>query len=653
MATYSETIELKDKISDQAKQAGLNVRQLSSQLSQLESKLKKPGSNELPGVPDQVARAGILADIEKTKAALASMKSQKSGLLDSKLGLEQQALNLKNLEKGAKSAVPGIAQLGNSSASAADEMGPLDGALDALGVELPGVGQAVKMVSAVVIGVAAAVAAATVAVAAFALQAVEAREKTLTLFDALGEGKITGKQVGAALDELSDKTGQTRAQLEPLAKAFLTMGITGEAQLKALTLAAASAGAIAEDGAQHFTTLYEKIIAAGDAGKKMPIKQLEKQLQGVGLNLNDLAAQMGITKEALEKGLTSGKIKADKLAQALQDAATKKGGGPLAEQGKTIGQIWSKFLEDITKMFEGLKPVIDPFLDQVKSLFSIFGQAKPSGQAMKSGIQGALELIFKTATKVVPYIKHFLLDVVIYSLKAYIAAKPLIQTLKDAFSSKGDADEYSTALREVGGALMTVLNAGIKLIVAIGNGIAAYERAKAALTSWSNSASDAASNFISGLVSGISNGYNSVVSAVKGLADKAKTAFKDALGIKSPSKEMAIAGGAMSEGAALGVKAKSPLLEKATDDVAGQALAAFAGPAQAPIPASAPAMQGAAGANGSQGQAGANAAASGGSRIDVGGVTINLPSGTTGGAAELTEQAIALVFERIALSQGL
>src|SRR5258708_3606870 len=94
--------------------------------------------------------------------------------------------------------------------------------------------------------VAAAFGALTLAGAAFAIKVSEAKGKLTGMFDALGEGKISGGQVIGMLDDLGDRIGQTRDQLAPLAKGFLTMGITGKDALQKLTLAAASAGALAE-----------------------------------------------------------------------------------------------------------------------------------------------------------------------------------------------------------------------------------------------------------------------------------------------------------------------------------------------------------------------------------------------------------------------
>ena len=495
---------------------------------------------------------------------------------------------------------------------------------------------------------AAAVAIGVVVVAgmALAIEASEAKQRLVSLFDALGEGKVSGAETVAMMDKLGDSIGMTRAQLTPIVQTFMTLGITGKEQLEGLSLAAARAGAMATGGAENFAKLFGQVNAAAETGSKLtiPFRKLEKQLLGVGLNIGDMATQMGISEAALTKGLKAGTVDAKKFGDALSTAASTKGAGALAQQGASLTNVWAKFQENIMRMFEDID--VGPFLLQVKSLFDIFGKGKASGQALSAGIGGFFKQVFAYATKVVPYIKRFLLDVVIYGLKAYIALKPIIKWLKEMAANEKVIKIFKQALTALGisalvvagviGVIVVVATAMAWIMGALAVGIVLlsvkiYELvvgAGAAMVKWVSSAASLASDFVSGLVSGITNGASAVVNAVKGLANGAKNAFKGALGIASPSKEMAKLGKFAGEGVAVGLDASTSTVSSAAGDLGGSTLGATAG------------------------------GASGGGKSG-GGVTVNIASGAIviqgagKGAEDLTEQAISLMFERIALSQGL
>jgi len=179
-------------------------------------------------------------------------------------------------------------------------------------------------------------------------------------------------------------------------------------------------------------------------------------------------------------------------------------------------------------------------------------------------------------------------------------------------------------------AAVTVGVAIWNLIGTIGSFVA---QVSTVLMGWASSAYDAATNFIQGLVSGIVGGGSQVVDAVKGLAGQAVDGFKNALGIHSPSAVMMELGGHTGEGFAQGIEAKSP-------DIHGAA-------------------QGMAGAASSGAGAGATATSNVSNNnsksinvvVEPGAIVINGGSGTS--SLELTEEAISLVFERIAMGAGL
>lgn len=562
--------------------------------------------------------------------------------------------------KGASEKVAGLAEnLGSLNEGLAEATGGLSLVVEAIA------------------GAAAAFGVLTVAGAAFAIKASEAKQASLALWNALGEGKVTGEQVDELLDNMREKTGLTKDSLGKLTEQFLRMGVTGTDALESLTLAAASADALAKGGGDAFAKLEGQARAAAETGSKLkiPFKKLESQLKGVGLNIGDLAKQMGVSEQALTAGFKAGTIDAQKFGDALEKAVTEKGAGPLQRMANSVGNLGKLLEEYIGDLFEDLGPAIAPFLAQVRDLFGIFdSKANPSGRALKEGIEGFFKRVFAVATRLVPMVKHFLLDMIIYGLKAYIALRPLAKTVGEFFIAiKEFAGQVGTylepiisymkdlltsqyALNALSSMWMVLKVAIAAVAVVIGIAILAFagivaaaatvsiaifnvigaigsfvEQVAETLNEWVASAYEAASNFIQGLVSGIANGAGMVVDAVKGLANKAVDGFKNALGIHSPSTVMMQLGGHTGEGFAQGIEAKSPDIHGAAQGMANSASVGASTSSTSNI------------SN--------NNSKSISVVVEPGAIVIQ--GGGSQGTLELTEEAISLVWERIALGAGL
>jgi hypothetical protein len=527
----------------------------------------------------------------ETKPAAGGMASAFSGAADAvRVGKEVIGAAIDGVKNAFKSLASG--DVAGALSSLVDGLAGVAKSLDLL---VPGLGE----VAAAAVQAAGGIASLTLGGAALAISANEAKAKWTSLFDALGGGQTTGAETLGMLDELGDKIGQTREQLAPLARGFMTMGITGKEQLEGLTTAAAAANAMVAGGADAFTKLYGQINAAAATGSKLtiPYKKLDTQLREMGLNVGDLAGQMGMSTDKLQAGLKAGTISASALGTALTDAASSKGAGPLQRAANSLTSVWAKFKENIDKIFESID--VGPFLEQVKSLFDIFGQGPASGQALKAGIGGFFKQVFETATKVVPMVKHFLLDLVIWGLKGYIALKPIVTWFQDLRKNQTVMaimtqafEGLKIAVEVVAGVIAAVVVLFLGL-AAVGTAVGASLWALAGIVigfvtdtivklgEWVTEAENAGTDFVKGLIDGITSGAAGVVDAVTGLAGKAKDAFTDFLGIKSPSKVMFEAGDVgVAGGVAAGVQAGTPDVAAASADMAKAAAA----PVQAAAP---------------------------------------------------------------------
>ena len=569
MAVFVEVIQLEDKVSAPAKKAGSAVESAGKAMGGL-SKSTFDAANAMA-----VGKASIGAAIDGIKGAFTSLASG----------------DVKGAVQGITDAVAGMAKL--------------------LDLVVPGLGEAVAAVIQIAGGLVGITVGLIKSGVEFAIASSESKQAMLSLFDAMGGGISTGLEMEAVIDDLKAKFGISKDALVGYTNELQRMGMTDLGEIHDSLLAVASAAALVKGGDQALLNFTKKIQLAKDAGigLKIPIKGLT-ELAATGANVGDVAKTMGISVDALTKGLAAGTVDAGKFGDALQDAIINKGKGPLERAAASSANLKKLLSESFGDLFEDIDP--GPFLQEVKKLFDIFGQGTESGKALKAGIGGFFKEVFATLTKLVPMVKHFLLDMVIYALKAYIALKPVVKTLKEFGESAAGAaivGQVLTALWEV----LKVIGISVAVLVAvvltlwaamvvvsvavwsligafislmsdgIGAQIAAWSElgatisgfvsgAIATLTEWASSAVTAASNFVAGLVQGITDGASAVIAAVTGLAGKATGAFKSALGIKSPSTVMAGFGEHMGGGVVQGLESSESDVHGASSGLADSAV---------------------------------------------------------------------------------
>ena len=693
---FTETIALQDKVSAPALQAAKQMMALDSAIDKTEQALTLAAAtggtsskkyqalskdlagykNALLAVPPQLiaeasaAQAAALATEKLNKeqskggkapakgAAIAPATADTSGLSKSKDAVFDAA-NAMNVGKETISAAIGGIKASFAALAQGDVKGAIMGVTDAvasmgkmLDLVVPGLGQAVSTIISIAGGLAAVTAGLIKQGIEFTIASVEAKNAAISLYDALGEGRITGTEVDEMLDDLRANLGVTKEALGQFAQRFLTMGITGKEALQSLTTAAASAEALIKGGGSAFADMQQKINDATESGQKLilPFKKLGPTLAKMGLNTDELAQKMNLTSKELVEGLGKGTISADKFGAVLSDVATAKGAKALDNLSNSAANLGAMLKEYIGDMFEDMKEPVAAFMKEVKSLFSIFSQAQPSGQALKAGIAGAFTAILGEATKVVPYIKHFLLDVVIWGLKAYIGLKPLIQFFKELSQSEPAVKMFWEALKGVGSAiagmvapvlivigLVTALGAAFIAVTVYASSVVGTIMNFGAqifdtLNGYISQATTWGNDFINGIISGL--GIGPIIAAVTNVANAAKDTFKSVLGIASPSKVMAIQGENVAAGAAEGIDEGAPEVGNASANLAKAASGGFSD-----------AGTGAAAAG--------SAAASSGGGMTIESILIQITGGDKATMAELTEEGIALIFEKIALQQGL
>lgn len=506
----------------------------------------------------------------------------------------------------------------------------------------PGASQAIEVIGALssaVIGL-------TVAGGELAIEQSSLKNQMLSTFSAMEGGPAAGKATLDMIDNLSSALPQSRTQLAGWTKQYEALGITDLGQLQADIKATASASALMGDqGAAAFQSLQKKILDAAQTGQalKIPTKGLGS-LAEAGLTVDDVAKHMGVSAQVLGSQLKAGTVNAKAFGDAMTSAITDKGAASLDTLSGSMDTIKAKFSESIGRIFEDVD--VSPFTMEVKGIADIFSQTTESGRAMKAGITGLFNGIFSIASKVLPYLKAFFLQLVIVGIKFYIALKPAIAGFKALFATKGDGDGLMSTVTGVADAIGLVLEGAAEAVGWFVKMLTVGKAVMGGLSDAFGGVADIASNMVQGLINGITSGVGKVVDAAKGLAQSAMDGIKGALGIKSPSTVFMQLGAHTSTGFVQGIAAANDNVTAAT---ASMADAASVGAAGAPAIAQSSASQGA--TSGGAAAQGASGSGVTGARVTfaAGSIVIN---GAGKDVGEITEEMISLVFERISAAQG-
>ena len=461
-------------------------------------------------------------------------------------------------------------------------------------------------------------------------------------FDALGSGAGAGEATLAMVDKLSKELPVAEGKLQQWAKSMMAAGLQGAELEKALRAVAAATAIMGESGGHAAESLIKRFAEAAATGAKVKIdRRLLNQLAEAGVSAEALAQSLGVPVDKLNKM----SVDATKLGNAFKDALVNKGAASLNQMSLTWSSIWGKVKEAFEDIFKDLGPVVEPFMEAVKSLFGEFNKGKPMMEGFKAIAKSVFTVLFTVAKHVVDWIHLGLLKLYIGWLKIKIAIAPVTNALGQLFTSsrviwliegiiKMVAFAFGLLLlaaSPVIAAFAAIVAVGMLLWSVISAIVGAIGQAIAWLFGLGAAALSAGANFVKGLIDGILSGIGGAVGAVKNLGGSILGALKGVLGIASRSKLTYKIAGHLTEGVTDGLDDGKRDVQRAA---AGTGAAAAGG-----------VMQGAAGAaNGAGGGSTFNIT------IEKGAITIQ---GAGGDIFSLTEEMVALVFERVALREGL
>lgn len=541
MAVKTFEVELKDKISSNAKNASDQVKGLVSQMGALEK---------------AATRAAALGDAG---------------------ALEKAASKYRMLATE-------VNRLGSEFPGAAVKADGLGAALESFGLS-PAAMVEVASVAVLALG------AALVATVGYAIEASEAADRMSASFAALGGvGTEGGKAILGAVRDVAAGLPQSEREVQKWAQTLMAAGVTDMTKLKGSLVAVAGAEALVEGGGEKVKNVLAKLAEQSEAGTKTKFSLAS--LVGTGVNESEFLKALGMTPANFAAAKKAGTITGAQISEAITKSITAKSAGPLNEMNNELGTVFTKGKDKITHLFEGLD--FTTVGEAAAQFFNVFDLANPSGQAIKAGIGAVVTWVGEKLVWAATAGRHLFLELELGALLAYNYLRPLVHGFLEWGESSGflagalDGVKYvAMGLGVAAAAVVVVLGAlavvatgvvtGIAYLIGkIPDGIAAViafvAAVPGALADFAKAGWNAAVDFVAGMVKGLVDGATRIVGAAEGLAGKALDSVKNTLGIHSPSLVMQHMGGHAAEGFAQGIEGGTDRVQDASAQMAGAPL---------------------------------------------------------------------------------
>jgi hypothetical protein len=487
-----------------------------------------------------------------------------------------------------------------------------------------------------------------------ALRAQEAKDHGASIkaiFKAGDEARAKVKEQAEAQAAAIAHVGENLAEMAGFAAAGAGIAIAAWTAIGSAVFSLAEKALDANEKLKLLTAQFES-LGGGHSGEQIlgvvdevakrtgqardEVARLAKTFEGIGVR------DLGQLQTELEAARASALISADgssaafeALSKKIQAAVDNTGHLKIAERGlKQIAETGAR-ASDVAAAMGVSVAVLDARLKAGTQDAAQFGDALSKAlidkgakavdvaanslDGLKKRFSNSLDKLFE-GVNTGPFLDELsrVVDLFDQSTASGAAMHEVIVTTLDAIF-----DAASTALPYVRTGFLLAALAVVSLLEML-DGL--YENFKSALDI-AEQATDAAENFVTGLVDGITNGIPLVIDAAKNAAQSVVGAVKDELGIQSPSVVMMDVGQNVSAGMAQGI-ANDNSVAGAARDLGRDTAEAGAAVGSAPAP---------------EGGGGGTLT------VNVGGIHIN---GAGKDAQNLTEEAVSLVFERIAAAQG-
>jgi len=309
------------------------------------------------------------------------------------------------------------------------------------------------------------------------------------------------------------------------------------------------------------------------------------------------ATTQGDAQARMFAGWAAGAALSGRSVKALADDVKARLGGIAARQLLSLDVQAAKLRESFAMLFSGLK--LEPFLRALRQVTEMFSLNAATGRALKALLETMFQPLIDSVGPVGLIVKRFFQGLTIGLLETGIVVLRARNWIRDTFGvalpksfdaaalavragqaavallvgglviAAGAAAVLAGALgvvfAAVGGAAVVISTpfrlayTSVQALIGVGKKLAAGWRS----TDWAQ----LGRSLVDGLIGGIKSTVGKLKATVEGLGQTAIKAFRSALGIASPSKVFAVAGGHLSGGVAMGVRQRQPEARRAVREL--------------------------------------------------------------------------------------
>lgn len=495
-------VKLDDGVSGTADQAAAALKRLKGSID-----ADKAALSQMQGAMRAMQGAGSV-NIAAFRELSARIDAQKQKIGDATSKYVQLGGTFGKVKKGSDDAKGGLAGMLDAVKGAPGPLGSMAARLSSMTSMLPAVAAAAG-IFAVIAGLGAlvvAVGAATASLLKYGLAQAEARRNELGRLEGLTLMRTryhaaagSAEDLQRAIDGVSASSSTGRGDLEGMTERLYRLGFRGAALERALQGATTATEVLGERGGNRFVMMAAHARRTGGS-----IDALADRIQA---RLGPAAARRALSWDS-----------------------------QIARLGRNFSQI-----------FGGLR--IDGLLTQLKRVTDIFSLNQASGRALKQLFETIFQPFVDDAGRAMPVIENLILHGIIGAQNLMIVVNDLRLAYLRAFGTQ--VQEGMTNVTARAGLLAGVMQSiGTNARV----GIALFQMVTRTL---------GGNAITAGLVAGTDSGRGVFASSMRALAAAGVNAFKEAMGIRSPSRVFAGLGYQLPAGVARGIDQGTPEVEHA------------------------------------------------------------------------------------------
>jgi hypothetical protein len=374
---------------------------------------------------------------------------------------------------------------------------------------------------------------------------------------------------GHAIDWMSLKIATSKDELNALVveteKSLRGTRVTGQGMVDTWAAVAQASAAMGKDVGSALNDIITRGKLMGRFGINFKAPGIS-ELQGTGITFEQvskqLAKNLNIGLDRAQKALLTHSVTIAAGAKAIRDVVEKQFANVNAEKLLSIDSLVTKFkdnLRDWTQDASQAGGALEPLLAAGKKLVDQFGLQTESGQRAKAAVREYAERLATSVEKNLPLMIEFVgktIDFVAWMIRAAGAVYDFATSATGLLIIKATLFGIGVVVASLA-VIFLAIGAAIGVVIAAGYGVgvalvAAWDGIKSLFDyDWAG----LGQNIVDGLIGGIKTAWTATKNAVGGIADDIKNAFKDALGIHSPSAVFAGYGKMTGAGYAQGVEA--------------------------------------------------------------------------------------------------